>query len=106
MSDPARAHASALVIDTHADTPQRFADEAWDFTSALKSSASTGHINLASARTGNLAAEFFAIWPEPAAWAGRFAHRTLQLIDAVHEEVRRHPDKLALCTSPAEILLA
>ena len=45
------------------------------------------------AQRGNLAAEFFAIWPEPTAWKGRFAHRTLTLIDAVHQQVRRHPDE-------------
>jgi membrane dipeptidase len=98
----ASIHASALVIDTHADTPQRFVDEAWDFTATLGS----GHLNLASARTGNLAAEFFAIWPEPAAWVDRFAHRTLTLIDGVFEQVRRHPADLALCLTPADILSA
>jgi len=100
--DPAEIHAAALVIDTHADTPQRFADEAWDFTSQL----GTGHLNLASARSGNLAAEFFAIWAEPSAWHGRFAHRTLALIDAVLEQVRRHPNDLALCLTPADIRAA
>jgi membrane dipeptidase len=95
-------HNSALVIDTHADTPQRFADEAWDFTSPI----GHGMLNLESARRGNLAGEFFAIWPEPSAWKSRFAHRTLTLIDSVHEQVRRHPAELALCTSPAEILAA
>jgi membrane dipeptidase len=95
-----RLHASALVIDCHADTPQRFADEAWSFRDAL----GAGHLNLETARRGNLAAEFFAIWPEPAAWKGRFAHRTLELIDGVVEQVRRNPDALALCTSPADIL--
>ena len=65
--DPAQVHGTALVIDTHADTPQRFVDEDWDFTGALGS----GHLNLETARQGNLAAEFFAIWPEPKAWAGR-----------------------------------
>jgi membrane dipeptidase len=100
--DPSEVHASALVIDTHADTPQRFVDESWDFTGEL----SSGHLNLASARQGNLAAEFFAIWPEPSAWAGRFAHRTLTLIDGVLEQVRRHPGVLALCLTPGEILAA
>ena len=97
--DPHQIHASALVIDTHADTAQRFVDEAWDFTSEL----SDGMLNLETARQGNLAAEFFAIWPEPVAWRGRFAHRTLALIDGVLEQVRRHPTQLALCRSPAEI---
>src|SRR6185437_12329861 len=90
-------HASALVIDTHADTPQRFVDEAWDF---VTSPLGHGHLNLESARRGNLAAEFFAIWPEPSAWKGRFAHRTLELIDGVLEQVRLHPAELALCLSP------
>lgn len=97
-----QVHISTLVIDTHADTPQRFVDESWDFTSPL----GTGHLNLESARRGNLSAEFFALWPEPAAWKGRFAHRTLSLIDGVLEQIRRHPGELALCVSPAEILAA
>jgi membrane dipeptidase len=100
--DPAQVHAAALVIDTHADTPQRFADEAWQFDDPL----GLGHLNLASARTGNLAAEFFAIWAEPSAWHGRFAHRTLALIDAVLDQVRRHPHDLALCLTPADIASA
>jgi len=105
MHDPAHVHASALVIDTHADTPQRILDEAWDFTGPLRSAeTSSGHLNLAAAHTGNLAAEFFAIWPEPAAWQGRFAERTLALIHAVREQVSRHPGSLALCTSPQAIL--
>ena len=101
-ADPARIHSSALVIDTHADTPQRFVDEAWDFTGPLAG----GMLNLETAHTGNLAAEFFAIWPEPEAWRGRFAHRTLALIEGVLEQVRRHSAQLALCTSPADILAA
>jgi len=100
--DPARIHASALVIDTHADTPQRFVDEGWDFSGDLAG----GMLSLESARAGNLAAEFFAIWPEPTAWKNRFAHRTLALIDGVLEQVRIHPAQLALCTSPTEILAA
>ena len=104
-SDPAQIHASAFVMDTHADTPQRFVDESWDFTGPLTiADQPAGMLNLATAREGNLAAEFFAIWPEPAAWKGRFAHRALSLIDSVLEQVRRHPSDLALCTSPADIL--
>jgi membrane dipeptidase len=92
-------HQSALVIDTHADTPQRFLDEGWDFTGEL----GPGMINLDSARRGNLAAEFFAVWVQPEEHAGNFARRALALTDAVHEQVRRFPDALALCLSPADI---
>ena len=61
---PAEVHASAIVIDTHADTPQRFVDEVWDFTDPL----GTGMLSLETAKQGNLAAEFFAIWAEPLTW--------------------------------------
>ena len=101
-------HASALVIDAHADTPQRFVDEAWDFTGPLASPVNSGGmLNLATAHTGNLAAEFFAIWVDPGQVpAGRYAHRALTLIDGVRQQVRRHPRELALCTSAGEILAA
>jgi membrane dipeptidase len=91
---------SMIVIDGHADTPQRFVDEGWDFTEPLEG----GMLSLETARRGNLAAEFFAIWVEPTQWKGRFAHRTLSLIDGVLEQVRKHPHELRLCTSPEEIV--
>jgi len=101
-------HASSLVIDGHADTPQRFLDEAWDFAGPLATPQNSGGmLNLDSARAGNLAAEFFAIWVDPGQFPpSAFAHRTRALIDAVHQQVQRHPTELALCTSPAEILAA
>ena len=105
MTDPARfelTHAAAIVIDTHADTPQRFLDEAWNFTDPL----GDGMLNLASARAGNLSAEFFAAWVEPVQWRGRYAFRTLQLIDSILEQVRKHPDNMRLCLSPADIVQA
>ena len=95
-------HQSALVLDTHVDTPQRFVDEAWDFTSPLNG----GSLNLETARQGNLAGTFFALWAEPTQWRDRYAHRTLELLDGVLEQVRRHPNDLTLCTTPAEILAA
>jgi membrane dipeptidase len=106
--DPSAVHAAALVIDAHADTPQRFVDESWDFASPLAiADQPAGHLNLATARRGNLAAEFFALWPDPAQCPGaRYALRTLTLLDAVREQVRRHPTELTLCTSPKEILAA
>lgn len=80
------------MIDGHADTPQRFVDEAWDFYGPLAG----GHLSLEAVRQGGLSAEFFAIWVQPEEWPGRFAHRTLQLIDGVYEQLRRHPRELAL----------
>ena len=90
------------MIDMHADTPQRFVDEGWDFTSAL----SGGMINLETARRGGLDAEFFAIWVEPSEHAGNFAGRALELTYAVLEQVRRHPAELQLCLTPEDIVQA
>jgi membrane dipeptidase len=101
-NDPSNIHADALVIDGHADTPQRFVDEAWNFSDPL----GAGMLNLESARTGNLAAEFFAIWVEPREWRGRFAHRTLQLLDGVYRQLRIHPGLMRLGLTPEDVLQA
>jgi membrane dipeptidase len=90
---------SAIVIDTHADTPQRFVDENFDLNDPL----GKGNFNLESARKGNLGAEFFSIWVEPEANKGHFARRTLILIDSVKEQVAKHPDQLVFVTSPEGI---
>jgi membrane dipeptidase len=96
-------HYSAIVIDGHADTPQRFLDEGWGFTDALGS----GMLNLDAARRGNLAAEFFALWVDPAEHpAGTHYNRACALAEAVLRQVREHPHDLQLCLSPSDILAA
>ena len=97
--DAAAVHADAVVIDGHADTPQRFLDEGWDFTGPLAG----GMVNLETARAGGLAAQFFAIWVPPQEWPGRFAHRTLQLLDGVHEQLRKHADVMRLCVTAEDV---
>jgi membrane dipeptidase len=93
---------SAIIIDTHADTPQRFVDENYDLGDPLNG----GNWNLESAAKGNLGAEFFSIWVDPAANQGHFARRTLILIDAVRQQVAKHQDKMMFVTSPEGIELA
>ena len=87
-------HRSAIVIDTHADTPQRFVDENFDLGDPLNG----GNLNLESARKGNLGAEFFSIWVDPALYKGQYANRTLELIDSVKQQVAKHPDEIELVT--------
>ena len=98
-----RVHNSSIVIDTHADTPQRFVDEHWNFTDPLNG----GMLNYDSAKKGNLDAQFFSIWVDPSQYpANASARRTLDLIDGTLEQVRRAPDKLALCVTADQILAA
>ena len=99
---PEQVQRSAIVIDTHADTPQRFADENFDLNDPLGS----GNFNLESARKGDLGAEFFSIWVDPAPNKGQFARRTLILIDAVKQQVAKHSDQMMFVTSPEGIELA
>jgi membrane dipeptidase len=100
---PAQVQASAIVIDTHADTPQRFVDEHWNFTDPLNG----GMLNYESAKKGHLDAQFFAVWVDPNQYpANASARRTLELIDATLEQVRKALDKLQLCTSFDDILAA
>jgi membrane dipeptidase len=99
--DPQAVHNSAILVDTHADTPQRFVDEHWDFTDPLNG----GMLNYDSAKKGNLDAQFFSIWVDPGQYpANASARRTLELIDGTLEQVRKHPDKLALCTTADQII--
>jgi membrane dipeptidase len=97
-----QVHRSSLVIDTHADTPQRFVDEYFDLSDPLNG----GNLNLASARKGNLGAEFFSIWVDPAQYKGQYARRTLELIDSVKQQVALHPKEMIFVATPGGIELA
>ena len=92
---------SAIVVDTHADTPQRFLDENYDIGST--DPKDPGHISLDKAKAGNLGAEFFSIWVEPETNRGHFARHTLDLIDSVYEQAARHPDRMMMAFSVADI---
>ena len=94
-------HNSAIIVDTHADTPQRFLDENFDIGNTDPNDV--GHISLQKVRAGNLAAEFFSIWVEPKTNQGHFAQHTLDLIDSVYEQAARHPDRMMMAFSVADI---
>jgi membrane dipeptidase len=90
---------SSIIIDTHADTPQRFVDENFNLGDPLNG----GNLNLDSIHKGNLGAEFFSIWVEPKVYKGQYARRTLVLIDAVKQQVAKYPDQIMFVTTPEGI---
>jgi len=100
-SDPLALHAAAIVIDTHADTPQRLLDEGYD----LAKPDATINVNFEKAKAGNLGAEFFSIWVEPK-YKGQYAHRAMDLIDAVYRQAARHPDQMVMAFSADDIVKA
>ena len=96
-------HQSALIIDTHADTPQRFLDGNFDL--GENTPVSEGHIDLGKIRQGNLGAEFFSIWVEPE-FKGRYARRAMDLIDSVYQQAVRYPDKMTMAFTADDIVRA
>ena len=92
---------SAIVVDTHADTPQRFLDDGFDIGST--DPHDVGHLSLDKAQRGNLGAEFFSIWVDPETNKGHFAQHTFDLIDSVYEQEARHPDRMMMAFSVADI---
>ena len=93
------SYAPDFFIDTHADTTQRMLDEHYDLSDPLNG----GHVNFEAAKKGKLGAEFFSIWVEPQLYQGHYARRTLELIDAVAAGGLKHPDKMMMAYSVADI---
>ncbi|HWR13686.1 MAG TPA: dipeptidase [Terriglobales bacterium] len=96
-------HDSAIVIDTHADTPGRFVDENFDL--ATDTPVTQGHFDFGKVQQGNLGAEFFSIWVSPQIKTG-YAKRALDMIDSVYEQARLHPDKMVMAYSAEDIVKA
>jgi membrane dipeptidase len=90
---------TSIIIDTHADTPQRFVDENFNLGDPLNG----GNLNLDSIHKGNLGAEFFSIWVEPKIYKGQYARRTLVLIDSVKQQMAKYPEQIMFVTTPEGI---
>jgi membrane dipeptidase len=90
----------AIIIDTHADTPQMMLDEGYD----LAQPDSPFMVSIPKMRQGHLGAEFFSIWVD-VDWPKKdLIHRALDLIDAVYEQVGRHSDVLGMATTADDIV--
>lgn len=92
-------HREAIIIDTHIDTPQRLLDEGFD----LDHRDPYGHVDLPRLQEGGLDAAFFSIWVDPEKYQEHPAHRALDLISTVYEQVERHPDQLLLARTADDI---
>lgn len=94
-----RIHFRSLVVDTHADTPQRLFWQHFD----LATPSDAGQIDLPRMREGGLGAAFFSLWSPGTLTGPPAVQRALDLIDAVREQVARHPEDLALATTEREV---
>ena len=92
-------HARALVVDTHADTAQRMVFQGFD----MAARDARGHVDIPRMREGGLDAVFFSIWVPSRVTGPEAVKRALRQIDAVREQVRRHPADLLLATTTSQV---
>ena len=91
-----KIHFSSIVVDAHADTPQRFLFDRFD----LGHRDSEGCVDIPRMREGGVGAIFFALWVPVQITGPAATQRAFDLLDAVQEQARLHGDDLVLATSP------
>ena len=94
-----KLHFASIVVDTHDDTTQRFLDG--DFDLGVRSSA--GSIDIPRMKEGGLGAIFFSIWIPSKVTGPEAVKHALDQIDAVREQVRKHPRDIVLATTAADV---
>src|SRR5260221_3409711 len=103
ISEKARQlHFSSIVVDTHDDTTQRFLDGDFD----LGARSSSGSIDIPRMKEGGLGAIFFSIWIPSKITGHEAVKHSLDQIDALREQLRRHPREIVLGTTAAEVRAA
>ncbi len=100
ISERARKlHFSSLVVDTHDDTTQRLLDPGFDLGARHKD----GSIDIPRMKEGGLGAIFFSIWMPSKITGAEAVKRALDQMDAVREQVRKHPREMVLATTAEEV---
>jgi len=94
-----KLHFASIVVDTHDDTTQRFLDGDFD----LGTRSATGSIDIPRMKEGGLGAIFFSIWIPSKITGPEAIKHAIDQIDAVREQVRRHPQEIVLVTTAAEV---
>jgi membrane dipeptidase len=92
-------HFRSIVVDTHDDTTQRLLWPPFD----LGERHPDGNVDIPRMRDGGLGAIFFSIWMPGTVTGPTAIKLALDQIDAVREQVRRHPKDLVLCTTAEEV---
>jgi membrane dipeptidase len=121
-------HRDAIVVDGHNDLPMLLLDHGFDLGMDGAASGTTSpwpwfflpwlpgrpagedlrtDTDLARMTRGGLDAQFFSIWVDPDHYdperPGLATARARAMIDALLEQVRRHPDRLALAASADDV---
>jgi membrane dipeptidase len=95
-------HFRSIVLDTHDDTTQRLVYDHFD----LDHLDAQGSIDFPRMRAGGLSGIFFSIYTPGTLTGPAAVKAALDQIDAVRQQVWKHPQELALCTTAAEVRAA
>jgi membrane dipeptidase len=94
-----KLHFSSIVVDTHDDTTQLLLDSKFD----LGERHASGSIDIPRMKEGGLGAIFFSIWMPSKVTGPEAVKRSLDQIDAVREQIRKHPKDLMLATTAEQV---
>ena len=92
-------HFSAIVLDTHDDTTQRFFEKNFD----LAKRNPDGHVDIPRMREGGMNAIFFSIWIDGRIMGAAAVQKALDQIDAVHQNVDKNWKEMAFCRTAEEV---
>src|SRR4029077_794747 len=94
-----KLHFASIVVDTHDDTTQRFLDGDFDLGARI----SAGSSDFPPINEGRLDALFFSIWIPSKITGPEAVKHALDQIDAVREQVRKHPKDIVLASTAADV---
>ena len=97
-----RIHFNAVVVDGHMDVPMRMVDDGYD--PMRRHSANRSHADVPRMEMGGVDAAFMSLYVAPYYGEGaRAVGRARQQLHAVRDLAERHPDRLAMASSAAEV---
>ena len=100
ISERARKlQSSAIVLDTHDDTTQRFFTTDFD----LGASNPTGSIDIPRMREGGMNAIFFSIWIDGRIMGAPAIEKALDQIDAVHQNVKKYASQMMFARTADDV---
>jgi membrane dipeptidase len=95
-------HFSSIVIDTHADTPQRLLFDQFDLAARDKE----GCVDIPRLRDGGVGAIFLALWVPVEITGGAATRRARELLAAVSRQLKIHGKEIELAVSSQEVRAA
>ena len=104
-----RIHRTAIVVDGHNDIVSPMTDDDYDLATPSKgkihlTDGTPFHTDLERFKESGITGEFFSIYNGGETWKeGRSMPRAIDMIDATYAQVERHPERLMMCTTAADI---